>query len=110
MPSVFFESFDGSERREIRFNPDQSVLEIAQSGGIEMEGTCEACMACSTCHVILKDKDYGRFPAPEEEEADMLDLAYGRTRTSRLGCQLVLAAAHDGLVIRLPEEIRSMMD
>ena len=38
-----------------------------------------------------------------EDEEDMLDLAFGLQKTSRLGCQLVMTAALDGLVVRMPE-------
>ena len=39
----------------------------------------------------------------------MLDLALGLTRTSRLGCQIVITEALDGLVVTLPEETSNMM-
>ena len=66
-------------------------------------------MACSTCHVIV-DKDwYAKLPAPSEDEEDMLDLAFGLTRTSRLGCQLTIAEGLDGLRVSLPGATRNMM-
>jgi ferredoxin, 2Fe-2S len=39
----------------------------------------------------------------------MLDLAFGLTETSRLGCQIVMTDALDGLVVRLPAATRNMM-
>lgn len=42
----------------------------------------------STCHVILDGDLFDSLPEPEEEEEDMLDLAYGLEETSRLGCQV----------------------
>ena len=39
----------------------------------------------------------------------MLDLAYGLTRTSRLGCQIKVTDDMDGLVVSLPKEVRNMM-
>lgn len=48
-------------------------------------------MACSTCHVILDDeRQYDKLPEPSDDENDMLDLAFGLTDTSRLGCQVYL--------------------
>ena len=38
---------------------------------------------------------------------DMLDLAFGLEQTSRLGCQIVMTAALDGLVVRLPSSTRN---
>ena len=65
-------------------------------------------MACSTCHVIVAAEDFDRLPRASEEEEDMLDLAVGATRTSRLSCQIVLAPELDGLTVRLPSEHRDM--
>jgi len=39
----------------------------------------------------------------------MLDLAFGLTKTSRLGCQILLTEELDGLVVNLPVETRNMM-
>ena len=39
----------------------------------------------------------------------MLDLCLNLTRTSRLGCQLVLTDDLDGLVVTLPAESHNLM-
>jgi ferredoxin len=39
-----------------------------------------------------------------EEEEDMLDLAAGVRRTSRLACQIDLTAELDGLEVSVPSE------
>ena len=65
-------------------------------------------MACSTCHIIVAAEDIARLPKAREEEEDMLDLAAGATRTSRLACQIMLTEALDGLTVRLPSESRNM--
>lgn len=85
-----------------------SLLELAQAAGMPLEGTCEAQMACSTCHVILPPEWFDRLPAAIEDEEDMLDLAAGVTRTSRLSCQIVLSDALDGMEVRIPGESRDM--
>ena len=66
-------------------------------------------MACSTCHVIVETQWHGRLPPPEEDEEDMLDLAFALTRTSRLGCQIVITRELDGLTVRLPPETRNLL-
>lgn len=38
----------------------------------------------------------------------MLDLAFGLTETSRLGCQVKMAPELDGVVVRLPSMTRNM--
>ena len=40
-------------------------------------GACEGSVACSTCHVILTPEHYDLLPEPDDEENDMLDLAFG---------------------------------
>ncbi|MBT5456179.1 MAG: 2Fe-2S ferredoxin, partial [Rhodospirillaceae bacterium] len=60
--------------------------------------------ACSTCHVIVDTAFSTRLASPSQEEDEMLDLAWGLTPNSRLGCQIVLTDALDGLIVRLPAE------
>lgn len=110
MPRVIFESHDGKERVETMAHVGQSVLEVAHDNDIDIEGACEACMACSTCHVIVDEAFADLLPEPSEEEEDMLDLAYGLTLTSRLGCQIIVTGALDGIILRLPRETRNMLN
>ena len=58
-------------------------------------------MACSTCHVILDDSFYKKLPEPSDDENDMLDLAFGLTDTSRLGCQVKMTSDIDGIVVKV---------
>jgi 2Fe-2S ferredoxin len=108
MPRVIFVEPNGT-RREIDAPAGWSLLDIAHDNGIAIEGACEGSMACSTCHLVVDTEWYPRLKPPSEEENDMLDLAYGVTRTSRLGCQIVLTDALDGLVVQLPAETRNML-
>ncbi|WP_421853438.1 2Fe-2S iron-sulfur cluster-binding protein [Novosphingobium sp.] len=84
------------------------LLEVGQNAGMPLEGTCEGQMACSTCHVVVAAEWFDRLAPASEDEEDMLDLAAGVTRTSRLSCQIVLTDALDGLEVRVPEEARDM--
>lgn len=85
-----------------------NLLRVGQAAGLPLEGTCEGQMACSTCHVIVEREWFGRLPRASEEEEDMLDLAAGACRTSRLSCQIELTAELDGLTVRVPEEAHDM--
>jgi ferredoxin len=84
------------------------LLEVAQAAGMPLEGTCEGQMACSTCHVVVQPDWFARLPKASADEEDMLDLAAGVARTSRLSCQIALTEALDGLEVRIPEESRDM--
>ncbi len=101
MPTMTFIE-PGGRRREVDAPEGVSVLEIAHSNAIDLEGACEGCMACSTCHVIVDPAWFVRLPESSEEEDDMLDLALGLSRTSRLGCQITITKELDGLVVTLP--------
>jgi len=105
---VCFISADGAARSEVEAHAGDRLLDIAQADGQPLEGTCEGQMACSTCHVIVDAEDFARLPPASELEEDMLDLAAGVTRHSRLSCQIWLSEALDGLTVRIPGESRNM--
>lgn len=109
MPKITVIEKDGN-RRELEVKAGQTLLDVAREHDLDVEGACEGSLACSTCHVIV-DKDwYKKLPPPEEDEEDMLDLAFGLTRTSRLGCQIEITDELDGLVVSLPKETRNLME
>lgn len=104
---VTFVTSEGS-RVDATGEAGDNLLRVAQSAGMPLEGTCEGQMACSTCHVVV-DKDwFGRLPEASEEEEDMLDLAAGVRRTSRLSCQILLTEELDGLTVHIPAESHDM--
>ena len=108
MPKMVFIEGDGT-RREVDAPVGLSVLEIAHRNDVDIEGACEGSLACSTCHVIVQDDWYGRLPEASEDEEDMLDLAFDLQKTSRLGCQLIMSEALDGLTVKLPGAARNML-
>jgi 2Fe-2S ferredoxin len=109
MPKMTFIEKDGNHK-VVEAPVGLSVLEIAHRNGIDMEGACEGALACSTCHVIVDKKWFKKLDEPTEDEEDMLDLAFGLTKTSRLGCQIVMREDLDGLVVQLPEQVTNWMD
>ncbi len=108
MPKMTFIQRDGS-RREVDAPLGLSVLEVAHRNDIDIEGACEGSLACSTCHVIVDPEWYELLKDATEDEEDMLDLAFGLTQTSRLGCQIIMTEELDGLTVRLPQATRNMM-
>ncbi len=108
MPKMTFIDPDGT-RHEVEAPVGLSVLEIAHRNDIDIEGACEGSLACSTCHVIIVEEDYERLSVATEDEEDMLDLAFGLCKTSRLGCQIIMTEELDGLTVNLPQETRNFL-
>ena len=108
MPKMVFIERDGN-RKEVEAPLGLSVLEIAHRNDIDIEGACEGSMACSTCHVVVEPEWYEKLSEATEDEEDMLDLAFGLTATSRLGCQIIITEDLDGLTVKLPDETRNML-
>ncbi len=86
-----------------------TLLEVTRTHGIDLEGACDGALACSTCHVIVASEWYDRLAAPSADEDDMLDLAFGLTPTSRLGCQIILTPDMDGLTVTIPDQNRHLV-
>ena len=84
---------------EVKAREGESILDVAHNNGVDLEGACESSLACSTCHVILDDDLYDELEEPCEEEEDVLDLAYGLTLTSRLGCQVKVTRDMEGMEV-----------
>ncbi|MBN9506180.1 MAG: 2Fe-2S iron-sulfur cluster binding domain-containing protein [Altererythrobacter sp.] len=98
----------GGEKVEAAAEPGARLLEVGQAAGMPLEGTCEGQMACSTCHVVVAPEWFDRLPEAVEDEEDMLDLAAGACRTSRLSCQIVLTDELDGIEVRIPSDSHDM--
>ncbi|MBT3703615.1 MAG: 2Fe-2S iron-sulfur cluster binding domain-containing protein [Alphaproteobacteria bacterium] len=108
MPKMNFIDADGNNK-EVDAPLGLSVLEIAHKNKIDLEGACEGSLACSTCHVIVEENFFDQLEEASEDEEDMLDLAFGLTHTSRLGCQIIITEEMDGLTVKLPAATRNMM-
>lgn len=101
LPTVTYLLPDGSGR-SFDAAAGLTLLDVARLHDLAIEGACGGSMACATCHVVVDPAWFERLPEPSAEEEDMLDLAAELQATSRLGCQLRLTSALDGLVVRVP--------
>ncbi len=108
MPKMVFIENNGN-RKEVDAPNGLSVMEIAHRHAVDIEGACDGSLACSTCHVIVEAAWAGKLDEASEDEEDMLDVAFGPTETSRLGCQIIMCETLDGLTVKLPEETRNML-
>lgn len=101
--NLTFVDFEG-ESFAVTGTEGETVLEAALAADIEIEAACGGELACSTCHVILEQGLFDSLDEPDEEEVDMLDLAWGLEDTSRLCCQLKVGPHLEGAVFTLPED------
>ncbi|XP_062304452.1 ferredoxin-2, mitochondrial [Osmerus eperlanus] len=95
------------QRIPVKAKVGDNVLYLAHKHGIELEGACEASLACSTCHVYVSGDHCEKLPEPEESEDDMLDMAPLLQENSRLGCQIVLTQELEGIELTLPKVTRN---
>ena len=104
---VTFKDSNGNVIRTVEGNEGDNILSVAHEYDIDLEGACEGSIACSTCHVILDEDVFYKLEEPSDDENDMLDLAFGLTDTSRLGCQVRLVPEFDGMTVQLPAATRN---
>ncbi|KAG8447849.1 hypothetical protein GDO86_015090 [Hymenochirus boettgeri] len=85
----------------------ESLLEVVIRHRLNIDGfgACEGTLACSTCHLIFDQQVFEKLNPVADEEMDMLDLAFGLRKTSRLGCQVCMRKDLDGLTVRVPVEV-----
>ncbi|XP_047432659.1 adrenodoxin [Mugil cephalus] len=104
--TVHFINRDG-EKITVKGSPGDSLLDVVINEDLDFDGfgACEGTLACSTCHLIFDEEVYKKLGPVTDEEMDMLDLAYGLTDTSRLGCQICLTKALEGMEARVPESV-----
>jgi ferredoxin len=100
---------DGFERPVVG-RLGETLLNVAQLNDVdEIEGACEGCMCCSTCHMIFDAPTFKQLGPPSDDEQDVIDRAAGATDTSRLGCQVRVSKALQNARIRIPSEFTNQM-
>lgn len=103
MPNIIFTTPDGREHT-VTVDEGITLMEAGRDANLGIEGTCGGCLSCATCHVIVDPDWYGKTGGPSEDEEDMLDLAFSLSKTSRLGCQIIISAELNGLCVKVPDE------
>ncbi len=82
-----------------------NLMEIIRSYEIEPEGTvgiCGGMAMCASCQCYI-ESDH-ELSAPSDEEEAMLSEAFHLKENSRLGCQLHITEALDGLRVTIAPE------
>ena len=103
MVRVTYIEHDGTQRT-VDVPEKLSVMEGALRHRIPgIDGDCGGAGACGTCHVYVASDWVEKLPPAGELERAMLDLVVSPKENSRLGCQIVLTPALDGIVVETPE-------
>jgi ferredoxin, 2Fe-2S len=104
MPRIVFVLATG-ERRTVDTHDRLSIMVTAIDNDIPgIAGECGGACACATCHVYVDRDDIQRVPAASLMEREMLDgVAAERRPESRLGCQIAVSDALDGLIVHIPD-------
>jgi len=82
----------------------RKLVDALLEHGIAIEHACEKVCACATCHVHVRSGAQS-IAAPDEDEEDQLDDAWGLDAQSRLSCCVRLRGGE--LVIELPKFSRN---
>ena len=77
-----------------------NLCEVLLKNEINIEHACEMSRACTTCHVVIRS-GFKSLDAPEEDEEDLLDRAWGLEAESRLSCQVIVGK--EDLEIEIPK-------
>ena len=77
-----------------------SICDNLLKNHVDIEHACEKVAACTTCHVIVR-QGFNSLNEIEDQEEDLLDMAWGLTAVSRLSCQAIVA--DEDLVIEMPK-------
>jgi ferredoxin, 2Fe-2S len=99
--SITMTDADGETRTIADAMTGITLMEVSKQNGIAgVLGNCGGGAACGTCHVYVDADWQERLPLPDTIEEDMLEMLEDTRRdNSRLGCQIRLTEALDGMVV-----------
>ncbi|EED69255.1 UNVERIFIED_CONTAM: 2Fe-2S iron-sulfur cluster-binding protein [Comamonas sp. A-3] len=103
MPVIHYQLLDGSVR-SIEAANGRNLMEIAILNNVRgVDGECGGCCSCATCHVYVDERYLDKLPEPDEMEGELLEgVASERRANSRLGCQVIVSDALDGMQVGIP--------
>lgn len=103
MGKIIFIEHDDTEH-VTEFRAGSTLMQVAVDNAVPgIDGDCGGECACGTCHMIVADEWFGNTGTVGDAEEQMLSMTPERGRTSRLGCQVEITEAMDGMIVHLPE-------
>ena len=106
MVRIVYEDVAGA-RKQVDTEAGATLMAAAVRGGVvAIEGECGGAMACATCHVHVPEEWREITGEASSGEREMLECANDVDERSRLGCQIVVTAAMDGMTVFTPRSQR----
>ena len=103
MPTVTFITH-GGVRHEVTVPVGETLMRAATDNNVPgIDGDCGGQCACATCHVFVESPWAERLAPASDMEKNMVAFTDELRDTSRLGCQITLTEALDGLVVTMPQ-------
>lgn len=78
---------------------NMNIMEICKAHDLPVEGICGGMALCASCQCYVESDT--QLPEQSESELAMLAEAFHVKKNSRLGCQIRITKAIDGIVVRL---------
>ena len=104
MPKITYIEHSGKSHT-IEVAKELTVMEGAVQNNIPgIDADCGGACACATCHIYVDEKWINKIPKIESAEEDMIDVAFEPNKFSRLGCQIQITSALEGLEVELAPE------
>lgn len=104
MVAVTYVEADGTEHA-VDVDENMNLMEGATLNMVPgVEGMCGGICSCATCHCYIEGEWADKVDAAQPGELGMLETALYRKDSSRLGCQINVTEALDGIVVHLPPE------
>jgi len=103
MAEITYISYTGEETT-VTVSTGMTVMHGALLNNIEgMLAECGGAMLCATCHCYITSDWQDKLPPASQMEKERLKKVHELKPNSRLGCQIPITDALDGLVVELPK-------
>lgn len=77
------------------------IMNGLRDTGLGILALCGGVASCATCQVYVELSWLAKLPPMEADEEDLLSESDLRRSTSRLSCQILMAAEYDGISIEI---------
>ena len=103
MPTITLIEYNGQDHT-IEAESGKSLMQNALDNMVPgIDADCGGACACGTCHCFVEEAWAETTGEADPMEEAMLGMRPDRAETSRLGCQIEVTDAMNGMIVRLPE-------